>query len=161
MADNKHYPFKDDIDLINRPHGFITDSDNSGRIDEMAKDIKDIRRKVFSKGKKYWYENGRLTFKLPTGSFDQINFSKAEKSKKVFEAFWYLWEKGEKGEYNKQQVLDMYKRLHNESPWNRNAIGVTVSNIKSKIIGQKSFIFKKIEWQFDYHKQKWIFRINL
>jgi len=108
----------------------------------------------------YVYENAQLMFRLSDGSTDQLDFSRAEKSRMMFEAFWDLWKKDTSGEYTVTQICQSYKRVNKEELEMVTKIGETVTNIRSTILEPKHRIKDNIEWRFDRKRGVWIFRIN-
>ena len=108
----------------------------------------------------YMYENAQLMFRLSDGSTDQLDFSRADKSRMMFEAFWDLWKKDNSGEYTIKQICDSYKRVNKEDLEMVTKIGETVTNIRSTILEPKHRIKDNIEWRFDRKRGVWIFRIN-
>lgn len=107
----------------------------------------------------YIYENSQLIFRLTDGSTDQFDFSRAEKSRKMFEAFWELWKSDESGEYTIKRICEMYKKINKEVLEQTTKIGETVTNIRTTIIEPKHRIKDNIEWHYDRKNQTWIFRI--
>ncbi|MFZ5534606.1 MAG: hypothetical protein ACOY3M_00400 [Patescibacteria group bacterium] len=107
----------------------------------------------------YTYENSQLIFRLTDGSTDQFDFSRADKSRKMFEAFWDLWKKDNTGRYTIKQICESYKLVNKEEIEVVTKIGETVTNIRSTIIEPKHRIKDNVEWQFDRKKNLWIFRI--
>lgn len=107
----------------------------------------------------YWYTDKQLKFRLSNGRVDQLDFSRAEFSRKFFETFWELWSADGKGEYTPKQIVDMYKRIFKGESLREGKIGEMVSNIRSKIIAPKTLLSSRIKWSFDRQEKLWIFRI--
>ncbi len=104
----------------------------------------------------FWYENRQLRFKLSGGATDQLDFSKGEKSRKVFETFWELWNSNYTGEFDLNTIQAKFKEKFNEESPN---IGSIVSNIRAAIINPKTFINERIIWKYNRRTQKWLFSI--
>lgn len=109
--------------------------------------------------RKYWYDNRKLQFRLVDGSIDSFDFSKAEISRKLFEAFYELWRADGSGEYLITEVAQIYKKLHHEDLI-VGRIGEIVSNIRHSIINPKTSISKGIEWRSNGKGSRWIFKIH-
>lgn len=107
----------------------------------------------------YWYEGGQLKFKLADGSIDQLDFSKARVSKKLFEAFWSLWQSDGTGRYSSAIVIQTYMKLHKGEELGAGRIGEIVSNIRPSIINPKITLKNRLEWQFDRKTNEWIFKV--
>jgi hypothetical protein len=108
------------------------------------------------------YENSQLRFRLSDGSTDQFDFSKAIKSRIIFETFWELWKKDNSGEYSIKQVAESYKLVTSNIKVDSDLlsrIGEIVSNVRSTIIEPKDKIKDNIEWHFERKRGIWIFRI--
>lgn len=109
----------------------------------------------------YWYSNGILNVRLADGGMKQIDFSDAKNARMVFETFWSLWETNNVGLYETKQVLRMHNKMFGSGAvlehWN---IGKKVANVRSKKIDGKFLASKRILWEFDRKKSKWIFQIN-
>lgn len=104
----------------------------------------------------YWYEDNQLKFRLANGGVDQFDFSKAEKSQKVFETFWDLWNGNSAGEYTLIDVRSKYKeKFKTEAP----DIGIIVSNVRASIINPKTMVKDRIDWRYNRKNKKWIFKI--
>lgn len=121
----------------------------------------------FSKGvlidapidRKYWYANRQLQFRMTDGGVDGFDFSKAEISRKLFEAFYDLWKSDGVGDYAVADIAKIYKKLHHEDLI-VGRIGEIVSNIRPSIINPKTSISKGIEWRSKRTGSRWIFKIH-
>jgi len=105
----------------------------------------------------FWYENRQLFFKLANGSVESLDFSKAEQSRKIFEAFFYLSSDGV-GKYTSDKIALKYKQLH-KGELEVSRIGELVSNVRDKIVKPKVSISDRIEWKFDKSSGEWIFKL--
>ncbi|MFC1710404.1 hypothetical protein ACFL0F_01965 [Patescibacteria group bacterium] len=112
---------------------------------------------IFPPGRDCIYENQTLFIKLKDGSSYPTNFSSAEKSRKVFEAFWTLWKVSGTKSYSRDEIVKNYKKIHNETIEHR-GIAVTISNIRGTFIEGKP-LQSRITWKYDNKTQAWIFQI--
>jgi len=116
---------------------------------------------VMPTDRSYTYENSQLIFRLTDGSTDQFDFSRAEKSRKMFEAFYDLWKKDNSGEYSIEQICRSYKQINKEPLEQTTKIGETVTNIRTTIIEPKHRIKDNVEWRFERKLGTWIFKIMM
>jgi hypothetical protein len=107
----------------------------------------------------FYYENGILHFRLATGEWDGIDFSKALVMKKVFETFWYYWQESGAGQLEPQKLIKKYKELFKESI-DRHRIAVIVSNIRASMLNPKKNLLSRVVWKYDKASGNWIFRIS-
>jgi len=105
----------------------------------------------------YWYENKQLFFRLSNGSIDQLDFAKANVSRRIFETFWFLWTDG-KGEYEVDEILKKYKDV-NKIDIDSGKIGELVGNIRDKIIKPKINLRDRIIWEYNKSSKRWTFKI--
>lgn len=106
----------------------------------------------------YWYEDKQLKFRLENGGIDQLDFTTADISRKIFEVFWDLWKDGA-GIYSHSQIIERYKLLFKNNLAS-GKIGELVSNIRTSIIRPKPNISTRISWKFDHKLKVWIFTIK-
>lgn len=170
---------KDNIGEVARKNGYIGESmigyyHHNNTYDENYKRIikgsmailinvealrKFLKIENHPKDRDYWYEGEQLKFRLAGGGTDQFDFSKAKKSRKMFETFWTLWNSDASGEYQVNQIITKYKELFKET-LESGRIGEIVSNIRPSIINPKPLIKDRIEWRYVHKNKTWIFKIS-
>lgn len=107
----------------------------------------------------YWYEDNRLNIRMIDGSVLQVNFSRAHISRTIFEVFWFLWKSNPAGAYDLSEIIDEYKkRFKDNLP--TDSLGDRVSNIRATIFPPEIMSSKRVEWNYNRIKKKWIFRLN-
>lgn len=122
---------------------------------KFAKDI-DIQ---IPEGKDYIYQNRQLFFRLVDGGIDEFDFSKAKIARDVFETFYNLWIADGIGSYSVKDVVKKFRIMFKGEELSESRIGEIVSNIRASIINPKPTISDRIEWRYDRHDKKWIFKI--
>ena len=121
--------------------------------------LKERQRVSFPEERPYWYEMGQLHFRLADGSTDQLDFSKAPISRKIFEAFWSLWVTDNKGEYTAEEIVKKYKEIHRET-FEASKVGERVSNARTTIVNRKVTIRDRVVWEYNKTSNKWIFKLS-
>lgn len=107
--------------------------------------------------REYWYENGIFQIKLKGESMESVDYSNADEDRAIFEAFYELWKSDGKGEYQRPDIVKMYKKI-NKRDLMSGKIGEKVSNARKKIY-KKPLLGKRIVWEIDRTTKHWIFKI--
>lgn len=107
--------------------------------------------------REYWYENGIFQIKLMGGAVESIDYSNAHEDRAIFETFYELWKADGRGEYQRAEIVKMYKKISRRDLIS-GRIGEKVSNARNKIF-KKPLLEKRIVWGFNKNTKLWDFKI--